>query len=84
MSKKCDEFIEIAKPDDRGYSKPINIDDLPQELKDNNGKAWSREDDLGKKYYMIKEYEIGTIDTRENKQESSGRFGKLKSIQLVG
>ena len=84
MSKKSDKFIEIAKPNDNGYSEIINIDDLPQELKDNNGKAWSRESDLGKDFYIVKKYERGVVDTRKEKQKSSGGLGKLISIQLVG
>lgn len=84
MSKKSNKFVEIASPNKQGFSNNINIEDLPLELKGNNGKAWSRETDLGSRFYMIKTYKRGKIDTREEKQKSGGRYGKLISIQLVG
>ncbi|MBQ9292587.1 MAG: hypothetical protein IJ211_04885 [Campylobacter sp.] len=84
MSNKKDKFIKIANPDENGFSDEIMIEKLPQDLKDNNGKAWSRESDLGKDFYMVKKYERGTVDTRKEKQKSSGGLGELVSIQLVG
>lgn len=84
MSKKRDKFVEIASPNEQGFSSNIRMEDLPLELKDNNGKVWSRETDLGSMFYMIKTYKRGKIDTRKEKQKSGGHYGNLISIQLVG
>ena len=37
MSKKSDKFVEIASPNKQGFSNNIDIEDLPLELKGNNG-----------------------------------------------
>lgn len=84
MSKKSELFIQIAKPNSKGFSREVKISELSLELRDNNGKAWSRENDLGAKFYMIKKYERGKINTKTDSQKSSGGLGKLLSIQLDG
>ena len=83
--KKGKAFEEIAKPDRKGVSQTINTDSLPDNLKVTTGSSYSREGSyLDEKYFLIKNYEKGSINTKKEDQKNGIGKGKLQSIQLVG
>ena len=87
--KKAKLFIELAKPNEKGISKPIDVTTLSgkyEELNVTNGSSYSRKtSQLQEEYYLIKTYERGTIDTKVNTADNAGvGLGKLKTIQLNG
>ncbi len=82
-------FEEFAKPDENGYSNFIDVNNFEGKyeiLNVTNGSSWSsRKSYLYKKYYLIKEYEKGTIDTKRTDKKNSGiGMGKLLKIKLNG
>jgi len=83
------DFILLACPNSLGISLPINvINQTGNNLKFNvtNGSNYSRATSyLYENYYLIKEYENGTIDTTVDTYKNAGvGLGKLKTIQLNG
>ena len=79
------EFEKIAKPDTKGKSKAISLEDVPDNLKVTNGSNFSRKGSyLDNKYYLEKKYEKGTINTHTENQIAGIGKGKLKSIKLDG
>lgn len=87
--KKSNEFINLANPNENGISVPIDVTNLQgqyQSLNVSNGSSYSRKKSyLQEKYYLIKVYEKGTIDTKTNTTDNAGvGLGKLKTIQLNG
>lgn len=83
--KKGKAFEIIANPDKKGFSQTIDIESLPDTLKVTNGSSYSREGSyLDENYYLIKNYEKGFINTKNESQKNGIGKGKLKSIQLAG
>jgi len=87
--KKGKLFEEFAKPDEKGYSDFIDVNNFKGKyeiLNVTNGSSWSsRRSYLNKKYYLKKEYEKGIIDTRQTDKKNSGiGMGKLLKIKLNG
>lgn len=83
--KKGKAFEKIANPDKKGFSQTINTESLPNNLKVTNGSSYSREGSyLDEKYYLIKNYEKGSINTKNENQKNGIEKGKLQSIQLAG
>ena len=87
--KKARLFIELARPDNKGISKPIDVTTLSdkyEELNVTNGSSYSRKSSqLQEDYYLIKIYENGRVDTKNDTGDNVGvGLGKLKTIQLNG
>lgn len=83
--KKGKAFEKIANPDKKGFPQTINTESLPNNLKVTNGSSYSREGSyLDEKYYLIKNYEKGSINTKNENQKNGIEKGKLQSIQLAG
>ncbi len=87
--KKSIEFIRLANPNGNGISQPVDVINLQgqyQSLNVSNGSSYSRKKShLQEKYYLIKVYEKGTIDTKIATGDNAGvGLGKLKTIQLNG
>jgi len=87
--KKGKEFISLANPNSNGNSLPINVNNIVGKNKNlnvSNGSSYSRRTSyLYENYYLIKEYENGTVDTKQNNQKNAGiGLGKLKTIKLNG
>lgn len=83
------DFILLASPNNVGISRAIDvINQTGDNLKFNvtNGSNYSRATSyLYENYYLIKEYENGTIDTKRDTQRNAGvGLGKLKTIRLNG
>ena len=87
--KKGKAFITLANPNSKGISKPVDVNTITgynKNLNVSNGSSYSRRTSyLYENYYLIKEYENGTIDTRVDTHKNAGvGLGKLKTIQLNG
>lgn len=87
--KKSNQFVELANPNKKGVSKPVDVTNLKGKYKSlnvNNGSSYSRKNSqLQERYYLKKVYENGIIDTRKNTHKNAGvGLGKLKTIQLNG
>jgi hypothetical protein len=83
--KRGKEFEKIASPNKQGISSDIKLNSLPDNLKVTNGSSYSREGSyLDEKYYLIKNYEKGSINTKNEDQKKGIGKGKLQSIQLAG
>jgi len=83
--KKGKEFEKIANPNKSGKSELISLDKLPVHLKVTNGSSYTRKGSyLDRKYYLIKNYEKGSINTKNEDQKKGIGKGKLQSIQLAG
>jgi len=87
--KKAKLFVELAKSDKDSISKPIDVTTLTgkyEELNVTNGSSYSRKkSQLQEDYYLIKTYEKGTINTKNNTTDNARvGLGKLKTIQLNG
>jgi hypothetical protein len=82
-------FENFADPDENGYSDFIDVNNFEgkyEPLNVTNGSSWSsRRSYLYKKYFLIKEYEKGIVDTRKTDKKNSGiGMGKLLKIKLNG
>jgi len=90
MAKKDligEKFEQDANPNNKGISKDIDvINNTDKDLNVNNGSNYSRQNSyLYKKYYLIKTYEKGTIDTKVDNYKNTGiGKGKLLTIKLNG
>jgi len=87
--KKGKAFIKLANPNNNGISKPIDVNNMGEDNKNlnvSNGSSYSRKTSyLYENYNLIKVYEKGKIDTKENNKRNAGvGLGKLKTIQLNG
>lgn len=80
-------FEEYAKPDKKGVSDHIDVSNNNNKILNvNNGSNYSRQTSyLYEKYYMIKTYEKGVLDTKIDNQKNAGiGLGKLLTIKLNG
>lgn len=85
-----DLFIEIAQPDDQGYSKEIPISDLitiDPRFATNNGGHWCRSDGpLGRQYHIIRTKEKGKIVSVKldgyNRQPTIKKINPKISVQI--
>jgi len=82
--KKARLFVELAKPNDEGISKPIDVTTLSgkyEELNVTNGSSYSRKSSqLQQDYYLIKIYEKGIVDKKNDTDDNVGvGLGKLKT-----
>ena len=83
--KRGKEFERIANPDKNGVSSNIQVTCLPDNLKVTNGCNYTRKGSyLDDKYFIEKNYEKGSINTKTEAQMNGVGKGKLKSIKLVG
>jgi hypothetical protein len=81
-------FEKLAQPDNKGFSKKIDIISLKREyehLNVTNGSSYTREGSyLDEKYFMKKHYEKHTLDTRIEPHSNGIGKGKLLYIELTG
>lgn len=80
-------FEEYANPNANGFSDAIDVSANDNKvLNVNNGSNYSRQTSyLYQKYYLIKTYEKGQINTRVDNQKNAGiGLGKLLTIKLDG
>ena len=80
-------FEEYAQPDEKGVSDHIDVSNNNNKILNvNNGSNYSRQTSyLYEKYYMIKTYEKGVLDTKIDNQKNAGiGLGKLLTIKLNG
>ena len=78
LAKKAVKFADIGCTDvSNNNNKILNV---------NNGSNYSRQTSyLYEKYYMIKTYEKGVLDTKIDNQKNAGiGLGKLLTIKLNG
>ena len=80
-------FEEVAQPDNKGFSQEIDViyNNLI-ELNITNGSSYSRNASyLYNKYYLIKTYKNGIINSKNTNVKNSGiGLGKLLKIKLNG
>lgn len=80
-------FEEYAKPNENGISDYIDVSSNNNKILNvNNGSNYSRQTSyLYEKYYLLKTYEKGVLDTKVNNQKNAGiGLGKLLTIKLNG
>lgn len=80
-------FEEYAKADEKGVSDHIDVSNNNNKILNvNNGSNYSRQTSyLYEKYYLVKTYEKGVLDTKVANQKNAGiGLGKLLTIKLNG
>jgi len=89
-------FEELARPNERGFSEPIDVKNIYgqyEQLNVTNGSSYSRGYSEAKnqvsylynKYYLIKQYERGYLNTETDNRPNAGvGMGSLLTIKLNG